>query len=100
MSNTSNTGSQTPRLSVYQIRVQGRLGREWTERFDGMTIAPQENGDTLLTGPVTDQAALYGLLRTVRDLGLPLIFVRRLPPDEADGPDNSQSSGTESRERR
>jgi len=90
MSNTSSTGSQTPRLSVYQIRVQGQLGSEWVERFGGMTIAPQENGDTLLTGPVTDQAALYGLLRTVRDLGLPLIFVRRLPPDEADGPDISQ----------
>lgn len=90
MSNTPNTGSQTPRLSVYQIRVQGQLGDEWAERFDGMTIAPQENGDTLLTGPVTDQAALYGLLRTVRDLGLPLILVRRLPPDKADVPNISQ----------
>ena len=58
---------------VYQIRVKGHLDRRWTEWFGGMTITPTEDGDTLLTGPVADQAALHGLLRKVRDLGMPLI---------------------------
>lgn len=60
---------------IYQIRVEGHLGRQWIAWFDGLTITLTENGDTLLTGPVVDQAALYGLLRKVRDLGLPLLAV-------------------------
>jgi len=58
---------------VYQIRVKGHLGSQWADWFGGMTITPTDNGDTLLTGPVVDQAALYGLLKRVRDLGVPLI---------------------------
>lgn len=60
---------------VYQIRIEGHLGQQWTERFDGLTITLQENGDTLISGPVIDQAALHGLLRKVRDLGVTLISV-------------------------
>lgn len=62
---------QEPRS--YQIRLQGQLGPQWAAWFDGLTITHTANGDTLLTGPVADQAALYGLLRKVRDLGLPLL---------------------------
>ena len=58
---------------VYQIRIKGHLGREWTDWFEGLTITLEEDGDTLLTGPVIDQAALHGLLRKVRDLGMPLV---------------------------
>lgn len=65
---------------VYQIRVKGHLDRRWTDWFGGMTITLEEGGDTLLTGPVADQAALYGLLRKVRDLGMPLISATRLEP--------------------
>ncbi len=65
---------------VYQIRVEGHLGQEWTRWFGGLTITLQDNGDTLLTGPVVDQAALYGLLRQVRDLGMPLVSVNRISP--------------------
>ncbi|MFN8491467.1 MAG: hypothetical protein U0350_27970 [Caldilineaceae bacterium] len=65
-------------VTVYQIRVQGHLGQQWTEWFDGLTITLEENGDTLFTGPVVDQAALYGLLRKVRDLGMPLLSVVRV----------------------
>jgi hypothetical protein len=65
---------------VYQIRIQGHLGQQWTEWFDGMTITLTENGDTLLTGPVVDQAALHGLLKKVRDLGMPLLWVNRVDP--------------------
>ena len=59
----------------------------WADWFGGLTITLEENGDTLLTGPVADQAALYGLLRKVRDLRMPLISVNRVKPDHRDGPD-------------
>ena len=70
--------------TIYQIRVQSHLGPEWTDWFEGLTITPEESGDTLLTGPVVDQAALHGLLRKVRDLGMLLISVNRLEPGLAD----------------
>ena len=69
---------------VYQIRIKGHLGPQWTDWFEGMTITLEENGDTLLTGPVVDQAALHGLLRRVRDLGLPLISVTRVEFERAE----------------
>jgi hypothetical protein len=60
---------------------------QWTDWFDGLSITLEDSGDTLVTGPVIDQAALYGLLRSVRDLGMPLISVIQLQPDQADAPD-------------
>jgi hypothetical protein len=66
------TSSQTV---IYQIRIKGHLGHEWTDWFEGLTITLEEDGDTLLTGPVIDQAALHGLLKKVRDLGMPLVSV-------------------------
>ena len=72
---------------VYQIRVTGHLGAEWIDWFDGLSITLQDNGETLLSGPVIDQAALHGLLRKVRDLGMPLLSVIRLQPDQADAAD-------------
>ena len=63
---------------IYQIRLEGQLGREWAEWFGGLTITLADNGETLLTGPVIDQAALYGVLKRIRDLGLPLISVNRV----------------------
>lgn len=65
---------------VYQIRVKGHLGHRWRDWFGGMTITLENNGETLLTGPVVDQAALHGLLRKVRDLGMPLISAVRVEP--------------------
>ena len=64
-----------------EIRVKGQLDDRWADRFDGLTITLTENGDTCLTGPIVDQAALFGLLRKVRDLGMPLLSVNRLGPD-------------------
>jgi hypothetical protein len=73
---------EPPPPAVYEIRVAGHLGPDWGDWFPGLTVTPQEGGDTLLTGPVADQAALHGLLRKVRDLGAPLISVNRLAPGE------------------
>ena len=64
----------------YEIRIKGHLGSRWADWFEGLTITLEENGDTLLAGPVVDQAALHGLLRKVRDLGMPLISVNRVDP--------------------
>jgi hypothetical protein len=70
---------------VYQIRVRGHLERHWTDWFGGLTITLEDNGDTLLSGPVVDQAALHGLLKTVRDLGLPLISVSPVTAGQDEG---------------
>ena len=75
---------------VYQIRIKGHLGRQWAAWFGGLTITLEDNGDTLLTSPVVDQAALYGLLRKVRDLGMPLLSVNRPKPDQAVASDVKQ----------
>ena len=65
---------------VYQIRIEGHLGPKWTDWFGDVSITLEDNGETLLTGPVVDQAALHGLLRKVRDLGMPLISAIRVEP--------------------
>ncbi len=65
----------------YEIRLQGHLDDRWAEWFDGLTIRLDENGNTLLSGPVADQAALHGLLKKVRDIGLPLVSVSPVEPD-------------------
>jgi hypothetical protein len=74
LNRTADTGEPT----IYQIRVQGHLGTQWTDWFGGLTVTLEDNGETLLTGPVADQAALHGLLRRVRDLGIPLVSVVRV----------------------
>lgn len=61
---------------IYEVRIKGALDREWADWFDGMAITTTADGDTLLTGPVDDQAALHGLLRRVRDSGMSLVSVR------------------------
>ena len=65
---------------VYQIRIKGHLVPRWADWFGGLSITLEDNGETLLTGPVVDQAALHGLLRKVRDLGMPLISAIRVHP--------------------
>ncbi len=81
----------TSQRVVYQIRLKGHLGPQWTDWFEGMTMTLEENGDTLLTGPVIDQAALHGLLKKVRDLGMPLVSVNRVNP----GPANASETKRE-----
>jgi hypothetical protein len=71
----------------YEIRLKGHLDDRWAEWFEGLTITLEEDGDTLLTGPVIDQAALHGLLKKVRDLGMPLVSVSPVEPGPADQSD-------------
>jgi hypothetical protein len=69
---------------VYHIRLKGHLDCSWTDWFEGLTITPDDNGETLLTGPLVDQAALHGVLKKVRDLGLPLLSVNCVPPTQVE----------------
>ena len=69
---------------LYEIRIKGHLDNRWADWFEGLTITALDNGETLLTGPVLDQAALHGLLRKVRDLGMPLLSVTRVRPSQDD----------------
>lgn len=74
----------------YEIRIKGHLGEQWADWFEGLTSTLEDNGEMLLTGPVVDQAALFGLLRKVRDLGMPLVSVNRIKPDQPHVPDVGQ----------
>jgi len=75
MSSILDTRNDPGSPMVYQIRVKGHLGSQWAEWFGGLTVTLEDNGETVLTGPVVDQAALHGLLKKVRDLGMPLVSV-------------------------
>ena len=87
MSNNPDPTTDSTQPVIYQIRIEGQLGAQWTDWFEGLTITLEDNGNTLLTGPVIDQAALYGLLKKVRDLGMPLLSVQRVAPDQANASD-------------
>jgi hypothetical protein len=84
LSNEPDLKTDPSQPVVYQIRIKGQLDSRWTDWFEGMTITQEEDGDTLLTGPVVDQAALHGLLKKVRDLGMPLVSVSPVEPGQAD----------------
>jgi hypothetical protein len=87
MDETSSLTEDPGKPGRYEIRIRGHLDDRWAEWFGGLTITLEDNGDTLLTGLVTDQAALHGLLRRVRDLGVPLLSVNCVKPGQADASD-------------
>jgi len=82
MSNERNPIIDPSQPMVYQIRIKGHLSRQWTDWFEGLTITLEDNGDTLLTGTVIDQAALHGILKKVRDLAIPLLSVKSVDPNQ------------------
>ena len=90
MSTKLNAKTDLGQPMVYQIRIKGHLGRNWTDWFEGLVVTLEDNGETLLSGPVVDQAALHGLLRKVRNLGMSLISVNRIESCQVDGPDVKQ----------
>jgi hypothetical protein len=75
MSSSRGPDGKPGRPMIYHIRIKGHLGRQWADRFEELSITLEDNGITLLTGPVVDQAALYGILRKIRDLGITLLSV-------------------------
>ena len=87
MSNTFNSEFEKAQPMVYQIRIKGHLSHQWTDWFEGLTITLSDNGETLLTGSVVDQAALHGVLKKVRDVAMPLLSVNCVKPDQADASD-------------
>ena len=90
MPGTFNSEIDPGQPLVYQIRIKGHLGRQWADWFEGLAVTLEDNGETLLTGSVIDQAALHGVLKKVRDLAMPLVSVIRVKPDPADASDVKQ----------
>ena len=83
MNSADESAEQQHQLGLTEIRVKGHLdAKRWADWFEGLSLTLEENGDTLLVGQVVDQAALYGLLRKVRDLGMPLISVNQVDPGQ------------------
>lgn len=80
MSETDRATADQYEPGLYEIRLKGHLDARWAAWFGDLTLTLEDNGDTLLTGPVGDQAALHGVLRKVRDLGMPLLAVLRVQP--------------------
>ena len=87
MSATRASTEDPDEPGLYEIRIKGHLDDRWASWFGDLTLTREDNGETLLTGPVIDQAALHGLLRKVRDLGVPLLSVTRVRPDQDDASD-------------
>lgn len=81
MPNEQNLGHDPDGPKIFQIKIKGHLGQQWAGWFDGLTIALEEDGNTLLRGSVADQSALHGILKKIRDLGMPLLSVNSVDPD-------------------
>ncbi len=92
MSETDTAIEDYDKPGLYEIRFKGHLDDRWADWFDGLTIIREDNGDTLLTGKVVDQAALHGLLRKVRDLGMHLVAVMHVEPKQANEPQPSAAT--------
>ncbi len=84
MTGEQNANPDDARPLTYRIRIKGHLGQQWIGWFEGLTIRLEGDGSTILEGPVIDQAALHGILRKVRDLGMPLLSINSIGPDSQD----------------
>ena len=92
MSNKPNSKSDSDQSNIYHIKVKGHLDCQWSDWFDDLAVTPDEDGTTLLTGPVGDDAALHGLIKKVRDSGLRLLSVNMIQPDKVDAVDREESN--------
>ena len=90
MSSKHSPESDASQSKVYQIRLKGHLSRQRMDWFEGLIITLEENGDTLMTGTMIDQAALHGILKKVRDLGMPLLSLNSIDPASQDTSGNEQ----------
>ena len=101
MSETHVSTKDHHESGLYEIRLKGHLDARWADRFEGMSFTHKSDGTTILSGPVVDQAALHGLLRKVRDLGLPLVSVIQVHPKQANGLDfNTDTNHNRSKKER
>jgi NADPH:quinone reductase-like Zn-dependent oxidoreductase len=91
MTNERNPKTDPSQPMLYEIRIKGHLGDQWADWFEGMLITLEENGNTLLTGPVIDQAGLHGLLKKIRDVGMTLLSVNGVNLDQAEALDVNQN---------
>jgi hypothetical protein len=94
MPDEHNPEHEADQPAIYQIRIKGYLSQHRMDWFDGLTVTLEEDGNTLLTGPILDQAALHGILKKIRDLGLPLLSVNSVgtTPEDTSGA-NDQKAG-------
>jgi hypothetical protein len=93
MSGEQKSERDPDQLKIFQIRIQGHLSQQWTDWFEGLIITLEEDGNTLLDGPVVDQSALHGILKKIRDLGMPLLSVNSADPDPATKTDTDLVKG-------
>jgi hypothetical protein len=101
MSEARGSTNDRPQAGRYEIRLKGHLDARWAEWFDGLSLTHASDGTTVVHGPVADQAALHGLLQKVRDIGLPLVSVIRVEPDQpADSTSDLDRSSTHEMENR
>ena len=92
---SESSAAGLPCIPQYEIRVAGHLGSRWAAWFDGLDLAAEDDGTTVIRGPVVDQASLHGLLHKLRDIGIPLVSLTQLPPDaSADRPDQGTHPST------
>ena len=88
MSNAHDPNAEKDTPLIYEVRLKGHLNPKWVDWFGDVTITLQQDGDTLLTCQLIDQAALHALLRRIRDLGMPLISAVQVSQDQSDDPDS------------
>ncbi len=93
MPNEQNLGHDPDVPKIFQIKIKGHLGQQWAGWFDGLTITLEEDGNTLLSGTVVDQSALHGILKKIRDLGMPLLSMNPIDSDPAAKTDPGQVEG-------
>lgn len=93
MANEQQSSPEEPQRTVYQFRIKGHLGPQWADWFEGLTISLEEDGNTILSGTVVDQSALHGILKKIRDLGMPLLSVNPAVSDRETNDDADQIKG-------
>jgi hypothetical protein len=90
MTDEQQSNPEAHQRTVYQFRIKGQLNQQWMNWFEGLTITLEEDGNTLLSGTVVDQSALHGILKKIRDLGMPLLSVNSVETGTQDASDNKQ----------
>jgi hypothetical protein len=93
MPNEQKSDNDLDEPKVFQIRIQGHLSQQWQDWFEGLTITLEEDGNTFLSGHVVDQSALHGILKKIRNLGMPLLSVNSIDSNQATGTDADQVKG-------